>query len=104
MKVQTQASDDMGRLAGYFEGRRTAMLSFSDEHGQITARARPWFPGGADDADLVLLALQPHLADIWNGPDSDVMRLLALTASLLAARPIGLGEHQIIKSTAAGHH
>jgi general stress protein 26 len=169
MKVLPQASDDMRRLGEHLEGRRTAMLSFSDEQGQITARpmtplemdaqgeiwmlasrramapifvatlrqanlifsdadhsifisvagvarladdagrkaalwttaARPWFPGGADDPDLVLLAVLPHLADIWSGPDSDVVRLLALTASVIAARPIGLGEHQIIKSSAA---
>lgn len=63
--------------------------------------ARPWFPAGVDDPDLVLLALQPQLADIWDGPQSEVMRLLALTASVVAARPIGLGEHQIIKPRAA---
>lgn len=170
MNVLPQASDDMGRLASHLEGQRTAMLSFSDEHGQITARpmtplemdaqgdiwmlalrramapifavttlrqanltfsdaehsvfisiagvarldndaqrkaelwnamARPWFPGGADDTDLLLLALRPHLADIWDGPESEVMRLLALTASVVAARPIGLGEHEIIQSAAA---
>ena len=167
MKVLPQNSDEMRRLAKYLEGQRTTMLSFSDDHGQITARpmtplemdaqgeiwmlasrqrmaplfaaalrqsnltfsdaehsvyvsiagvarlsddaerkaelwsamARPWFPGGADDPDLVLLAVQPHLADIWDGPDSEVMRLLALTASLVAARPIGLGEHQVIKAS-----
>lgn len=168
MKVLSQATDDMQRLARHLEGQRTAMLSFADDHGQITARpmtplemdaqgeiwmlasrramapifvaalrqtnltfsdaehalhisiagvarladdaerkaalwttmARPWFPGGADDPDLVLLAVQPQLADIWDGPDSEVMRLLALTASLVAARPIGLGEHQVIKASA----
>jgi general stress protein 26 len=65
-----------------------------------TTMARPWFPGGADDPDLVLLAVQPQLADIWDGPESEVLRLLALTASLVAARPIGLGEHQVIKASA----
>jgi general stress protein 26 len=170
MKVLPQASDDMSRLAQHLEGQRTTMLSFADDHGQITARpmtplemdaqgeiwmlasrkamapifaaalrqstltfsdaersvyisiagvarlvddaerkaelwstmARPWFPGGADDTDLVLLAVQPQLADIWAGPDSEVLRLLALTASLVAARPIGLGQHQIIKPAVQG--
>ena len=171
MKVLPQSSDDMRRLAEHLQGQRTSMLSFSDDHGQITARpmtpiemdaqgeiwmlasrramapifvaalrqanltfsdaersvfvsiagvarlsddvqrkaalwsvvARPWFPAGADDPDLVLLALQPQLADLWDGPESEVMRLLALTASLVAARPIGLGEHQIIKAAAAAN-
>lgn len=169
MKVLPQTSDDMQHLAEHLQAPRTAMLSFSDDHGQITARPmtplemdaqgeiwmlasrramtpifaaalrqanlifsdgerslhisiagvarlsddgerkaalwsaamRPWFPGGADDPDLVLLALQPHLADIWDGPESKVLRLLALTASVVAARPIGLGEHQVIKAAAA---
>jgi general stress protein 26 len=171
MNVLPQSSDDMRRLGQYLEGQRTSMLSFADDHGQITARpmtplemdaqgelwmlasrramtpvfvaalrqanlifsdaersvfisiagvarlsddaqrkvalwsvaARPWFPAGADDPDLVLLALQPQVADIWDGPESEVMRLLALTASLIAARPIGLGEHQIIKPPDVSH-
>lgn len=167
MKTQPQANDEMSRLARHLDGQRTAMLSFSDEHGQITARpmtplemdergeiwmlasrqrmaphfvaalrqanlsisdeshalyisiagvarlsddtsrkqalwsamARPWFPQGADDPDLVLLALQPQLADIWDGPANDAVRLLALTASIAASRPIGLGAHEIIKAS-----
>jgi len=169
MKTQPQSSDEMNRLARHLEGQRTAMLSFSDPQGQITARpmtalemdehgeiwmlasrqrmaplfiaalrqanlsfsdednalyisiagvarlsddaqrkqalwsaaARPWFPDGASDPDLVLLALQPHLADIWDGPANDAVRLLALTASIAASRPIGLGEHEIIKTSPA---
>jgi len=165
MNVLPQATEEMSRLARHLEGQRTTMLSFSDDHGQITARpmtpleldtqgeiwmlasrrsmapvfvaalrqanltfsdserslyislagvarlcddaqrkadlwttmARPWFPGGVDDPDLVLLAMQPQLADIWDGPNSDVLRLLALTASVVASRPIGLGNHEIIK-------
>lgn len=169
MKTQPQANDEMRRLAEHLEGQRTAMLSFADEHGQITARpmtalemdehgeiwmmvsrqrmaphfvaalrqanlgfsdehnalyvsiagvarlcddvqrkqalwsamARPWFADGAADPDLVLLALQPQLADIWDGPDNDAVRLLALTASIAASRPIGLGEHEVIKASPA---
>jgi hypothetical protein len=53
MKVLPRATDDMRRFAKHLEGQRTAMLSFADDHGQITAR------------------------------------------------PIGLGEHQIIKASTA---
>jgi general stress protein 26 len=170
MKVLPQATDEMRRLGEHLEkSERTAMLAFTDEHGQITARpmtaqqmdeggeiwmlasrksmapifaaaqrqanltftdedkglyisvagiarlsddaerkkalwstvARPWFPDSVDDPDLVLLAVQPHLADIWGGPESQVVRLIALTASVVAARPIGLGEHEIIKAAAS---
>lgn len=59
-----------------------------------TAAARPWFPKGADDPDLALLRVAPRHADVWDGPDSHVVRLAAMTASVVAGRPIGLGDHE----------
>lgn len=61
-----------------------------------TSMARPYFPGGDDDPDLVLLRLDPQRAEIWDSPDSSVMRTLALAASIAAAKPVGLGKHEVI--------
>lgn len=58
-----------------------------------TAAARPWFPDGPDSPDLALLCVQPTSADTWEGPHSKVLRILAMAASVAAARPIGLGDH-----------
>lgn len=58
-----------------------------------TPMARPWFPDGPDSPDLVLLAVRAMHADTWEGPHSKVLRLLAMAASVAAARPIGLGDH-----------
>jgi general stress protein 26 len=61
--------------------------------------ARPWFRG-AEDPDLTLLCVQPRHAEIWDGPDSSVMRALAMATSVAAGRPIGLGEHAIVTPVA----
>lgn len=57
--------------------------------------ARPWFTG-ADDPDLALLCVQPHKAEVWDGPDSSVVRALAMAASVAAGRPIGLGDKETV--------
>lgn len=58
-----------------------------------TAMARPWFPQGPDSPELALLCIRPLSADTWEGPQSKVLRVLAMAASVAAARPIGLGDH-----------
>lgn len=62
-------------------------------HELWTAMARPWFPEGPDSPDLALLCIRPTSADTWEGPHSKVLRVLAMAASVAAARPIGLGDH-----------
>lgn len=62
-------------------------------HALWTALARPWFPDGPDSAGLALLCIRPTSADTWEGPHSKVLRILAMAASVAAARPIGLGDH-----------
>ncbi len=102
--------------AHFVAGDQAANLAFTDESKSLyvsiagTARlvddmsrkvalwttlARPWF-SGAEDPDLVLLCVQPRHAEIWDGPDSAVMRALAMATSVAAGRPIGLGEHAAV--------
>lgn len=61
-----------------------------------SAVARPWFPGGVDDPDLIVLAISMERAELWDSPDSTVVRSLALAASIAAAKPIGLGDHEVV--------
>lgn len=63
--------------------------------------ARPWFPQGVNDPDLVCLALRPSQADIWDGPDSGMARALALAASVVAGKPVGMGERETVLGPAA---
>ena len=89
-------------------------LAFSDEaqstyvsisgHGElVTDRARieslwspfarPWFPDGVDSANLALLKFIPHVAEYWDAPDSKMVRMFATALSVVAAKPIGMGDH-----------
>jgi general stress protein 26 len=92
-------------------------LSFSDlsdstyvsvsGHGEInTDRARidelwtsfvlPWFPEGKDSPNLALLKITPQIAEYWDAPDSKMVRMFAMGASIVAGKPIGMGEHDTL--------
>jgi general stress protein 26 len=89
-------------------------LSFTDRdegayvslsgHGEIdTDRARsqslwsvfakPWFPDGPDSSNLALLKFIPDKADYWDAPSSKMVRALGMIASVIAGKPVALGEH-----------
>ncbi len=99
------------------ERYKQANLAFSDEanatyvsvsgHGELvhdrerihalwTAAAKPWFPEGPDSPNLALLKFVPSQAEYWDGPGSRVVRLLALAASVVAGKPLGMGDHAVL--------
>lgn len=58
-----------------------------------TPMARPWFPDGPTTPRLATLCVTPQTVEYWDGPDSRVVRALAMAASVAAGKPVGLGEH-----------
>ena len=68
-----------------------------DDHARIeslwTVFAKPWFPDGVVSSNLALLKFVPHAAEYWDAPNSKMVRMLAMVASIMAAKPIGMGEH-----------
>lgn len=56
--------------------------------------ARPWFPDGPGSLNLALLKFTPDTAEYWDTPGSRVRRMLALAASAVIGKPLGLGSHQ----------
>lgn len=58
-----------------------------------TEFARPWFPDGPESNNLALLKFVPETAEYWDAPNSKMVRLLAMAASIVASKPIGMGEH-----------
>ena len=96
------------------EQLRAVNLSFTDRgqgdyvslsgHGEIdtdrarirglwTVFAKPWFPDGPESENLALLKFLPDTADYWDGPSSKMVRAFGLVASVIAGKPVALGEH-----------
>ena len=105
--VQANLPADTVNLAFSDEGDSTyvsitARASLSDDLQRKRelwgAMARPWFPGGPEDPNLVLLCLEPVHAEIWDAPDSTVVRLIALASSVVSGKPVSLGEHEELKN------
>ena len=92
-EVNLAFSDE--RHAAYISisGRATVVQDTARKQALWTLMARPWFPGGAEDPSLLLLRVQPHRAEVWDGPASSTARVLALAASVVAGEPLGLGKH-----------
>ena len=65
-----------------------------------TAFSRPWFPDGRTSNDLVLLKVVPDAAEYWDAPNSKMVRLFAVAASVIAGKPIGMGEHNMLSNLA----
>jgi len=58
--------------------------------------AKPWFPGGVDDPELVLLRIDLDSAEYWDANNSRMIRALAMATSVIAGEPIGLGVNKRI--------
>ena len=58
-----------------------------------SALAKPWFPEGPESSNLALLKFVPESADYWDGPSSKMVRAFGLVASLIAGKPVAMGEH-----------
>ena len=61
-----------------------------------TPFARPWFPDGPASSNLALLKFVPEAAEYWDAPSSRMVRMFALAASVVAGKPVGLGDHDTL--------
>ncbi len=59
--------------------------------------AKPWFKEGVNSPELCLLKFTTNIADYWDAPHCKMVRLMAIAASIVAAKPVGLGEHGQLK-------
>ncbi len=79
----------------------SGMARLSDDRDTIaqlwSPAAKAWFPGGQDDPDLALLAVQPDHAEYWNVKESKIAQVLKMaTAALTGKPPTSLGEHRAV--------
>lgn len=61
-----------------------------------TPFAKPWFPDGPDSPNLALFKFIPHAAEYWDAPDSKMVRMFAMAASVIAGKAVGLGDHNTL--------
>jgi general stress protein 26 len=61
---------------------------------------KPWFPNGPESPNLTLLKIIPTSAEYWDAPDSKMVRMFAMAASIAANKPIGLGKHDTLTDLA----
>ena len=62
--------------------------------------AKPWFPDGPASTDLAALKIVPTSAEYWDSPNSKMVRMFAVTASVAAGRALGLGKHATLNGLA----
>ena len=65
-------------------------------HALWSAMAKPWFPDGPDSPGLACLKLVPLQAELWQGPGHALSQALALAASVVSGKPVGLGAHKVL--------
>ena len=67
-----------------------------------TVFAKPWFPEGPDSPNLALLKFIPEAADYWDAPNSKMVRAFSVLASVVAGKPVAMGEHGSHTGLASG--
>ena len=68
-----------------------------------TPFARPWFPEGKDSSTIGLLKVVPNTAEYWDAPHSKMVRMFAMAASIIASKPIGMGDHDTLTDLSLTH-
>lgn len=66
-------------------------------HRLWSPMARPWFPDGPDSGEVALLCVHPSHIEYWDSPDNRVIRSVALLASVMTRKPLGLGRHGVLQ-------
>ena len=84
MKIQPQLNEELRPLATMIEPMSVAMLTTADGNGGALA-SRPMSPLAMDASGAIV--------EDWDAPNSKMVRMFAMAASVLAGQPIGLGDH-----------
>lgn len=75
-------------------GHATISVNREHIHRLWSVYAKPWFPDGPDSPNVVLFKFIPISAEYWDAPHSATIRLFAMAASIIAGKPVGVGEHE----------
>lgn len=94
LRVANLSFTDMAHAAYVsLSGRR----EIDTDRGRIerlwTALAKPWFPDGPGSPNLTQLKFIPDAAAYWDAPNSTMVSAFGVIASMVAGKPIAMGEH-----------
>lgn len=96
-RINLSFSDSAGATYVSLSGQGEINLDRERIEHLWTPFARPWFPEGSGSADLALLRFVPDSGEFWDAPHSRMVRIFAMAASVVAGKPIGLGEHATLQ-------
>ncbi len=59
-----------------------------------TEEAKPWFPAGKEDPELVLLKVNTEMAEYWDANSSRIVRLFQMVTGAITGTPPKMGENE----------
>lgn len=92
-KVNLSFSDSSSSCYVSLAGRGAIIVDHAKNERLWSPFARPWFPDGPDSINLALLKFVPDSAEYWDSNNSKMVRMFAVAASIVVAKPIGMGAH-----------
>jgi general stress protein 26 len=64
----------------------------------FNAMSKAWFPGGAEDPDLELIAVRIVHAEYWDVKESKVTQLFKMATAAVTGKPPTMGEHRELEA------
>lgn len=106
MYIETQTSPELKHIAELIKGIATSMLTTIEADGSLASRpmyalemdasGASWFFTDTRSSKVERLRVAnlafTDLDDSWDAPNSKMMRAVSDLVSIVAARPIGMGE------------
>lgn len=79
-------------------GRAGVVEDLAKKQQLWSKMAEAWFPGGADNPDLVLVQVKISHASYWDVKESKLVQLYKMArAAVTGERPTGMGEHAEVR-------
>ena len=76
-------------------GQARAVDNLAQKQALWSPMAQAWFPGGASDPNLALLAVRIRHAEYWDVDESKMVQLFRMAKAAITGEPVrGLGEHK----------
>ncbi len=105
-KRQSRKIEELGAeprvLVSFADPRRQVFVSITGRAAVVGDRAkvkalwnevyRAWFPGGPEDADVVLIRVEAENAEYWDTPTSAMVYAFGYVKALVTGKPARAGE------------